>query len=386
MVKRFFFLVITAAFISSFLLLAGTAILDRVNAARTESRLQALRVAGTSLSDSSQPEDSQTSNQDPIGVATEPALSEGAAYTIGEVLANPQSFSEDFLTLTGTATVAEGNLVTISDGTGELQVAIENTTVPLSGGEKLTVTGMLNVTGGGANLDACRVLNSQGMVIQVHGCDQSSLVALSQSAVAAAGPTSTIAELINDPAGFYNQMLTITGMITLLDDDEFLINDGTGQIIVDVDDDHSEHLPFTNGQIVTVSGYFENDGQYLDIDACEISGEDGTAAVSIDCTDHDDDFDDNSNDQVASEDRANDDDGRNDNSSTVDDQDDDHSSSSDDNENDENRSGSDDDDDRDHDDDNDNDHDDDHDDDDNDNDHDDDNDNDHDDDHDDDDD
>jgi uncharacterized protein YdeI (BOF family) len=342
MIKRFFLLVITAAFISSFLLLAGTAILDRVNAARTSSQLEALRLAGSSASANSGADDLDTRNQDPISMATEPALENPAARTIGEVLANPQSFTSEYLTLTGTAALGENNSVMISDGTGELQVVIERSDTPLTSGEKLTVTGLIRLTDAGANLDACRVVNSLGMVIQLHGCDQSNLTSAGLQPAAAA-PTSTIADLINNPASFYNQLLTLTGLITILDNDEFLLNDGTGQIIVDIDENQQfEQLPFTNGQMVTVRGYFENDGQYLDIDACEITSEDGTKALVVDCLDQNDDDDVHSDDQSGDDELGYDDDSASSGDDSPDDEDDQPASGSNENEDDNQNSGSDD--------------------------------------------
>lgn len=312
MIKRFFFLVVTAAFISSFLLLAGTAVLDRVNAARTDSQLQALRLASSSAS---QDEASDASRQQPVSIATEPVLEEPATRTIGEVLADPQAFRDQYVTLTGSAVMGENNSLVISDGTGDIRVGIDSASIPMNSGEKLTVTGLLSLSSESTDLAACRIVNAQGMVIQLNSCETDSLANINNFAIsenntpgeqsasgeqpAPAENATTIADLISNPSAYYNQLLTVTGMVTLLDDHEFLLNDGTGQIFVDVEDHLYGSLPLTNGQMITVSGYFENDGQYLDIDACEIIDESGQSTLTSDCGTGDDDHATNSNENTA---------------------------------------------------------------------------------------
>lgn len=277
MLKRFFVLVAASALISSVLLLVGTAILDRVNAVQASSRVQALVVANTKLADGSlAAASSHTPNQ-----AAAPALQEAVSTSVEAILADPAALTGKFVTLSGTASAAQNGKFELADGTGVIEVSLSNHSLQVAAGENVTVTGMLYVSRNGYDLDACRMVNGQGMVIQLHSCSYAD-----QINPGLAG--TTVAELVSNPEAYYDQHVTLSGLVTLLNDDEFLLNDGTGQIIVDLEDNQIASLPLNSGQMISVTGKFEVDGSYVDLDACIITTEDGTS-LSVSCSGSDDD-------------------------------------------------------------------------------------------------
>ena len=67
----------------------------------------------------------------------------------------------------------------------------------------------------------------------------------------------TIAQLLNNPKQFVHQVFTITGIATSLGKDKFLLNDGTGQILVEVEDD-LVGLAVITGLSITVTGELDD--------------------------------------------------------------------------------------------------------------------------------
>jgi uncharacterized protein YdeI (BOF family) len=282
MIKRFLFLVIASAFISSFLLLAGTAILDQVNAATTTSSVQALMLSQSDLVENglTSAADAKTSLVAPRATAS--AIQESQVMHLAALLTNPAAYTDAFVTLSGTATPVDDHTILLSDGVNQMLVTLQNAAGTVSAGETLTVTGKFESSpSAGASLDACRMVNGQGMVVQIQSCSYDSnpsweLIATGFSQVA---QTKTVAELLNTPSGYFNTNVTLTGMVTVLDDNEFLLNDGTGQILVDLENDHISSLLLTTGDMVTINGTFAFDGTYLDIDACQINS--GGSSVTL---------------------------------------------------------------------------------------------------------
>jgi uncharacterized protein YdeI (BOF family) len=92
------------------------------------------------------------------------------------------------------------------------------------------------------------------------------------------GTAVTIADLAANPAKYRGLLVSVSGIATQLDGDKFLLNDGTGQIIIDLEDDLVK-IVVTNGSQVTVLGQFKvrNDG--LEIDACVYNGGSGNVQV-----------------------------------------------------------------------------------------------------------
>ncbi|MFN2196386.1 MAG: hypothetical protein ACK2UW_09715 [Anaerolineales bacterium] len=277
MLKRFLVLVAVSTLISSFLLLVGTAILDRVNAAQASSHVQALVVANTKLADGSLVEtSSNTANQ-----SAAPALKEAISTNIEAILTDPTALTGKFVTLSGTASAVQNGKFALADGTGVIEVSLENKGISVAAGENITVTGMLYASHNGYDLDACRMVNGQGMVIQLHSCSYADQLDSGLS-------STTIAELVGNPSAYYEQNVTLAGLVTLLNEDEFLLNDGTGQIIVDLKDSQVASLALNSGQMITVTGKFEVDGSYVDLDACMITTQDGST-MSVSCSGSDDD-------------------------------------------------------------------------------------------------
>jgi uncharacterized protein YdeI (BOF family) len=67
----------------------------------------------------------------------------------------------------------------------------------------------------------------------------------------------TIVQLLNNPAQFIHLEISITGIATNLGNDHFLLNDGTGQIIVELEDDLIG-LVIVNGLSITVIGHLDD--------------------------------------------------------------------------------------------------------------------------------
>lgn len=138
----------------------------------------------------------------------------------------------------------------------------------------------------------------------------------------------TIAELLANPGAYLNQMVSLSGMVSVISHELFLLNDGTGQIVVDVEEDGVAGA-LSNGMSVTVVGRFDDysKGGNYKIEACTVT--DSTGKVwSNQC--HSEDEDDDSS-------ISNDDDRDDDHRSTLeptrtddhkDDKDDDHSGKS----------------------------------------------------------
>ena len=117
----------------------------------------------------------------------------------------------------------------------------------------------------------------------------------------------TIVQLVNHPDQFIDQVLTITGIATSLDDDKFLLNDGTGQILVEVEDDLIS-IAALNGLSITVAGMLDDSSSQtgFEFDASTLTYQDGTVVIVDD--DLDDDLDDDCDDGDCTDDLDDDDD------------------------------------------------------------------------------
>lgn len=82
------------------------------------------------------------------------------------------------------------------------------------------------------------------------------------------------------------QGLTISGQVTGIKGDEFMLNDGTGEIVVDTNDRKLTNLSV--GEQVTVVGEYDDD----DFDAFSITRQDGTIIQLRSASWNDDDWDD----------------------------------------------------------------------------------------------
>ncbi|OGO26210.1 MAG: hypothetical protein A2136_03605 [Chloroflexi bacterium RBG_16_54_11] len=102
----------------------------------------------------------------------------------------------------------------------------------------------------------------------------------------------TIAELLKNPGLHDDLVLTITGIATSLNSEKFLLNDGTGQILVEVEDEMVS-LSNLNGLSVTVTGKFElsRDSTLAKLEARSLTFQ-GQTIIVDDLDDDDDDLDD----------------------------------------------------------------------------------------------
>ncbi len=105
----------------------------------------------------------------------------------------------------------------------------------------------------------------------------------------------TIAELLKNPGLHDDLVLTITGIATSLNSEKFLLNDGTGQILVEVEDEMLS-LSSLNGLSVTVTGEFElsRDSTLAKLEARSLTFQGQT--IIVDDQDDDEDGDDDLDD------------------------------------------------------------------------------------------
>jgi uncharacterized protein YdeI (BOF family) len=154
-----------------------------------------------------------------------------------------------------------------------------------------------------------------------------SATVLAQSASETTPATSiTIAELLQNPKQYLDQVFTITGIATDLNDEKFLLNDGTGQILVETDDDDLEDFVIVSGTTITVTGKFDdyNDSSSYKLEAITLVDQFGNTFTDDDDMD-DDDMDDDDMDDDDMDDDDSDDDDMDDDDSDDDDMDDDDS-------------------------------------------------------------
>jgi hypothetical protein len=90
----------------------------------------------------------------------------------------------------------------------------------------------------------------------------------------------TIAELLANPSSYLGRVVSSTGRVTSLSSDRFLINDGTGQIMVDLAGD-LEKVTVTNGSMVTVVGELGqiSSGRVFDINALTVTHTSGATVA-----------------------------------------------------------------------------------------------------------
>ncbi|BAJ62105.1 hypothetical protein [Anaerolinea thermophila] len=101
----------------------------------------------------------------------------------------------------------------------------------------------------------------------------------------------TIAQLLANPGAYLNQMVSLSGMVNVISRELFLLNDGTGQIVVDVEEDGVAGA-LSNGMTVTVVGRFDDysKGGSYKIEACTVTDSSGKV-WSNQCHNHDEDDD-----------------------------------------------------------------------------------------------
>ena len=121
-------------------------------------------------------------------------------------------------------------------------------------------------------------------------------------------PSIKISQILSDPKQFVGQVYTISGIATRLGDDKLLLNDGTGQILVEVEDDLLS-LMVINGQMVSIISRLDDTDSFtgIEMDACTLTDQNG-AVVMDDCDEDDLDDVDDDNDGVDDDDDDDEDD------------------------------------------------------------------------------
>lgn len=90
----------------------------------------------------------------------------------------------------------------------------------------------------------------------------------------------TIAQLLANSAGFEDGVFTLTGIATRVNSDTFLLNDGTGQMLVDLEDD-LVRVSILDGSRVTITAEFRRLGGQngLGLKACVFTDANGTLVL-----------------------------------------------------------------------------------------------------------
>ncbi len=133
-------------------------------------------------------------------------------------------------------------------------------------------------------------------------------------------PSVKISQILSDPKQFLDQVYTISGIATRLGDDKLLLNDGTGQILVEVEDDLLG-LMLINGQMVSIMGKLDDTDSFtgIEMDACTLTDQNGTVVMD-DCDEDDlDDVDDDNDGDDDDDDDLDDDDSDDDSDDDLDD-------------------------------------------------------------------
>jgi len=133
----------------------------------------------------------------------------------------------------------------------------------------------------------------------------------------------TIAELLKNTVLHDDVIVTIAGIASILDEERFILNDGTGQIMVEVEDELLTSLKI-DGLSVTVTGEFElsSDSTLPKLEASSLTFQ-GQTIVFDDRLDDDDDVDDDMDDDANDDDDDDMDDDMDDDADDDDDMDDD---------------------------------------------------------------
>ncbi len=99
----------------------------------------------------------------------------------------------------------------------------------------------------------------------------------------------TIGQIQANPNIYIDRIVTLRGTVAIvLDLNEFLLDDGTGQIVVDAGPPWYAQINVPRGATVTVTGEIDHMGppgnrRGIDLDACRIEGPEGTIEIR-DCS------------------------------------------------------------------------------------------------------
>ncbi|MEN6410287.1 MAG: hypothetical protein ABFD44_11320 [Anaerolineaceae bacterium] len=119
-------------------------------------------------------------------------------------------------------------------------------------------------------------------------------------------PVVTIAQILSDPSQYEGQVVSISGIITQLFEEKILINDGTGQVLVEVDGSLSK-IALSTGQLVTITGKLDDLGSHVKLEAYTITDQNGVVLFSKTEDDSSIDEDENNEDGSSTMEDSNDD-------------------------------------------------------------------------------
>ncbi|HZW03645.1 MAG TPA: hypothetical protein VFF68_06950 [Anaerolineaceae bacterium] len=98
----------------------------------------------------------------------------------------------------------------------------------------------------------------------------------------------SIAQLLGSPAQYLNQVFTLRGIAADLTGEKFLLNDGTGQILVDLENDIARRVA-VDGQTVTVTGRFDDSSGGFKLEVFSLTDESGATFTDFSGDDSHDD-------------------------------------------------------------------------------------------------
>lgn len=156
-----------------------------------------------------------------------------------------------------------------------------------------------------SSLDDSSVDSAKSSVDSSSSSDSSQSASVSSSTTSTATATVvTIAELLQNPELYDDSLVSISGIATSLSDEKFLLNDGTGQILVELEDEDGSSTS-VDGLSISVVGKFDDESNSLsgEVEAFTITYQgqviyqkDSMDDDSGDGEDSDDDMDDDGDD------------------------------------------------------------------------------------------
>ncbi|WP_322815039.1 hypothetical protein [Chloroflexus sp.] len=225
---------------------------------------------------------------------------QSSSPTIGQIQANPNAFIDQVVTISGRSGIyVDEDEFILDDGTGQIVVDTPSSaqliTIPV--GTSITVVGQIDWIGSpssprGVDLDACRI-TLPDRTIDIRDCSFGSSVPAnpppSQSPPANQSNSPTIGQIQANPNAFLYQIVTISGNSGVyVDENEFMLDDGSGQIVVDPGPPRYQRINIPVGTPITVVGQIDWMGppqarRGIDLDACRIITPDRTIEIR-DCS------------------------------------------------------------------------------------------------------
>lgn len=116
---------------------------------------------------------------------------------------------------------------------------------------------------------------------------------------ATTGVEITVAELLANPEQYRYQVLILRGIATSLNDGKILINDGTGQVLVEVKQDLVDFAALNGLTLTLLAKVDDSSSSYeFELEACTIESVNGTIVLDDDCQEDGSSEDDDMNDDM----------------------------------------------------------------------------------------